>query len=168
MTVSGSRKRLLLVDDYPDALEMWAAFFNASGYDVVTASSGRQALERALADVPDLILLDLQLPEISGIEVARRLRSSTQTAHVPLIAVTGFSQERDHEAARRAGFDTIVVKPCDPPALLDEITRLLSPPEAPEDSDAEIGRGDRPPHADGDERASPMPAEQRIDELQKQ
>jgi DNA-binding response OmpR family regulator len=118
--------RLLLVDDYEDALEMWAYFLRASGYAVVTASTGREALDQVGLIRPDLLLLDLQLPELSGIEVARRLRARAATAKIPLIAVTGLSQPREHEEARNAGFDSVLVKPCEPAALLAEVERLLS------------------------------------------
>jgi CheY-like chemotaxis protein len=118
-------KRLLLVDDYPDALEMWAFFLRSSGYEVITARTGLEAVERAESGQPDLVLLDLQLPEMSGVEAARRLRSSSVTSRIPLIAVTGFSQPREHDAAREAGFDSVIVKPCEPAALLAEVERVL-------------------------------------------
>jgi CheY-like chemotaxis protein len=120
-------KRLLLVDDYPDALEMWAVFLRSSGYEVITAKTGLEAIERAEHSQPDLVLLDLQLPEMSGVEAARRLRASKTTAHIPLIAVTGFSQAREHDEARQAGFDKVIVKPCEPSLLLAEVERLLGP-----------------------------------------
>jgi CheY-like chemotaxis protein len=118
-------KRLLLVDDYPDALEMWSYFLRSSGYHVMTARTGLEAIERAEGGDPDLILLDLQLPEMSGLDAARRLRASQKTAHIPLIAVTGFSQAREHDAAREAGFIAVMVKPCDPVGLLAEVERVL-------------------------------------------
>lgn len=121
-------KRLLLVDDYQDALEMWAFFLRSSGYEVVTARTGLEAIEQVQNSQPDLLLLDLQLPELSGVDVARRLRASKDTAHIPLIAVTGFSQSREHDEARRAGFDAVIVKPCEPSALLAEVERVLGGP----------------------------------------
>jgi two-component system cell cycle response regulator DivK len=124
--MTSPRKRLLLVDDYKDALEMWTAFLTASGYDVIAARDGLEAVERAEQQRPDIVVLDLQLPEMSGIEVARKLRASKKTAGVPLVAVTGFSQECDHQVAREAGFDAVIVKPCDPPVLLAELSRLLA------------------------------------------
>jgi len=124
-------KRLLLVDDYADSLEMWAIFLRSSGYDVVTAMTGLEAIERAETTRPDLVLLDLQLPEMSGVEAARHLRASSATAHIPLIAVTGFSQPREHDEAREAGFDRVIVKPCEPAALLAEVESILGTSDAP-------------------------------------
>jgi two-component system, cell cycle response regulator DivK len=128
MTMS---KRLLLVDDYADALEMWAIFLRSSGYDVITAKTGLEAIERAESTRPDLVLLDLQLPVMSGVEAARRLRASKATAHIPLIAVTGFSQTKEHDEARQAGFDRVIVKPCEPAALLAEVESILGAADTP-------------------------------------
>lgn len=124
-------KRLLLVDDYADSLEMWAIFLRSSGYDVVTAMTGLEAIERAESTSPDLVLLDLQLPVMSGVEAARRLRASSATAHIPLIAVTGYSQAKEHDEARKAGFDRVIVKPCEPAALLAEVESILGTSDAP-------------------------------------
>jgi two-component system CheB/CheR fusion protein len=117
------RTRILLVDDYPDALEMWGLYLRSLGYDVATADNGLTALEIALALPPDVIVMDLELPGITGFEAARRLRQHAPTARVPLIAATGYSHVRQLEQARSAGFDSIIVKPCDPKALVAEIER---------------------------------------------
>ena len=121
-------KRILLVDDYPDALEVWGLYLRSLGYDVVTADNGLDAVERAHLYLPDLIVLDLELPGISGFEAALRLRASEETADIPLIAATGYSQVRQLDRARESGFDSIIVKPCEPAALANEIERLLSLP----------------------------------------
>ncbi|MFN2445758.1 MAG: response regulator [Vicinamibacterales bacterium] len=113
----------MLVDDYPDALEMWGLYLRSMGYDVTTAADGLTALDMALAIVPDVIVMDLELPGITGFEAARRLRHHTRTARVPLIAATGYSHSKQLEQARSAGFDSIIIKPCDPGALVAEIER---------------------------------------------
>lgn len=115
--------RVLLVDDYPDALEMWGLYLRSLGYDVVTADDGLTGLEMALASVPDVIVMDLELPGITGFEAARRLRQHGRTASVPLIAATGYSHVKQLDQARSAGFDSIIIKPCDPGALVAEIER---------------------------------------------
>lgn len=123
---------LLIVDDYPDALEIWAFYLRSMGYRVSTASDGAEALRQAELLLPDLIVLDLELPEISGFDVARRLRANPDTQDIPLIAATGYSHPRQLERAREAGFDQIVVKPCDPDFLLLQIERhLKSNPAVP-------------------------------------
>jgi CheY-like chemotaxis protein len=118
-------KRILLVDDYPDALEIWGLYLRSLGYDVQTAVDGLQAVELAQHTRPDIIVLDLELPGITGFEAAVRLRQSSQTSAIPLIAATGYSHVKQLDQARESGFDSIVVKPCEPAALVAEIERLL-------------------------------------------
>lgn len=119
-------KKILLVDDYPDALEIWGLYLRAQGYEVETAEDGVTAVEQALRSIPDLIVLDLELPGITGFEAARRLRHSESTRRIPLIAATGYSHVKQLDQARESGFDSIVVKPCEPSALVAEIERLLA------------------------------------------
>lgn len=119
-------KRILLVDDYPDALEIWGLYLRSLGYDVETADDGLEAVEQAHRYHPDIIVLDLELPGITGFEAAVRLRAASDTRHIPLIAATGYSHVKQLDQARESGFDSIVVKPCEPSALVAEIERLLS------------------------------------------
>ena len=118
-------KRILLVDDYPDALEIWGLYLRSLGYDVDTADDGLKAVEQAHQRLPDIIVLDLELPGITGFEAAVRLRHAPDTAAIPLIAATGYSHVKQLNQARESGFDSIVVKPCEPAALVAEIERLL-------------------------------------------
>lgn len=118
--------RVLLVDDYPDALEIWGLYLRSLGYEVATAADGLEAVERARRLKPDLIVLDLELPGISGFEVARRIRRSPETRDIPLIAATGYSHLTQLKQARDAGVDSIMVKPCEPAAIADEVGRLLA------------------------------------------
>jgi CheY-like chemotaxis protein len=116
---------ILIVDDYPDALDVWRLYLRTEGFTVLTAADGLSALSVASQERPDLIVLDLELPGKTGIEVARVLRAQPSTQHIPLIAATGYSQARQLDVAREIGFDAIVIKPCDPEALVLEIRRLL-------------------------------------------
>lgn len=137
-------KHILIVDDYPDALDIWALYLRSLGYRVSTASDGARALAQAQQLLPDLIVLDLELPRISGVDVARQLRAHPQTRSIPLIAATGYSHQQQLDLAREAGFDRIVIKPCDPDALVEEIERLLETTETnsgqPIHGDVEHGR----------------------------
>ena len=117
---------ILIVDDYPDALEVWRIFLRAEGFDVVSASNGHEALSSAASEIPALIVMDLDLPDISGFDVARELRSRVETRHIPMIAATGHSHAVQLDEARQSGFDSVIVKPCDPDTLVAEIRRLLS------------------------------------------
>jgi two-component system, cell cycle response regulator DivK len=121
---------ILVVDDYLDALDVWEMYLHTEGFNVLTAADGHQALATATAALPDLIVMDLDLPGLSGVEVARELRSRVATRDVPLIAATGHSDAAQLDRARQAGFDAVIVKPCDPSTLLVEIRRLLAAPKA--------------------------------------
>lgn len=116
---------ILIVDDYPDALDVWDLYLRASGFEVLRAEDGHTALQSACDHVPDLVVMDLELPGLTGIEVARALKARDETRHIPLIASTGHSLPAKLEEARRSGFDLILVKPCDPAELVDQINRHL-------------------------------------------
>jgi len=118
-------KHILLVDDYPDALDVWALYLRSMGYRVSTASDGAAAIMQAERLMPDLIVLDLELPHVSGFDVAKHLRGNIDTRFIPLIAATGYSHRGQLDRARDAGFNEIVIKPADPDVLLEQIERLL-------------------------------------------
>jgi CheY-like chemotaxis protein len=118
---------MLIVDDYPDALEIWGLYFRSLGYEVFEADDGLKAVAQAHEHKPDIIILDLELPGISGFEAAVRLRGSPVTRDIPLIAATGYSHLKQLNQARASGFDAIIVKPCEPSVLVNEIERLLQP-----------------------------------------
>lgn len=123
---------VLIVDDYLDALEVWDIYLRSAGFDVITASDGVQALAAARAAIPDVVVMDLQMPGLSGRGLAAALREDPATRHIPLIAATGHSRIQP-EDAKKAGFDSLIVKPCDPDALVSEIRRLTNgrtPPAA--------------------------------------
>jgi len=121
-----ARQHILIVDDYPDALDIWALYLRSLGYRVSTASDGAAAIAQAESLLPDLIVLDLELPLVSGFDVARHLRANPDTSSIPLIAATGYSHSFQLDRARDAGFDQILIKPADPDALVEAIERLLS------------------------------------------
>jgi CheY-like chemotaxis protein len=102
------------------------------GYRVSTATDGASAIAQAERLLPDIIVLDLELPRISGFDAAKRLRANPKTESIPLIAATGYSHLRQLDRAREAGFDQIVVKPCDPDLLVEEIERLLADDAEPQ------------------------------------
>jgi len=104
---------------------MWALYLRAVGYRVSTAADGAAAIAQAERLLPDLIVLDLELPSVSGFDVAKHLRANPETQFIPLIAATGYSHLKQLDRARAAGFDQIVIKPCDPDMLVEEIERLL-------------------------------------------
>lgn len=119
------RARILLVDDYRDALDMWGIYLRSCGYDVLTAADGLAAVSIALEARPDVCVLDLDLPGLTGIEAARTLREAPATSRTILVAATGYSHAALLDEARQAGFESILVKPCEPTRLVEEIERLL-------------------------------------------
>jgi CheY-like chemotaxis protein len=117
---------ILLVEDYSDAREMYAAFLKVSGFRVVEAQNGVEAVEKGIRLRPDIILMDLALPRLDGWEATRRLKDDERTRDIPVIALTGHALAGHAERAHRAGCDSFIAKPCMPEALLVEIKRLLS------------------------------------------
>ena len=117
---------ILVVDDYPDAREMYAALLQLSGYRVAVASDGAEALAQAFALGPDLILMDLSLPGMDGWEAIRRLKADERTRHAPVVALTGHAHGESLDRARAAGCETVLVKPCLPDDLVREIRRVLA------------------------------------------
>ena len=123
MTLSTAPVRILFVDDDRATREGYAAYLKASGFDVIASGSGHEALDVAATWLPTVIVLDLGLKDVDGWEVARRLKADTRTVAVPIIAFTGADLPHERISAMRAGCDRVVIKPCAPDALLDEIRR---------------------------------------------
>jgi len=113
--------RVLLVDDNSDLLSMLSFGLRARGFIVETAVDGHQGLKAAIASQPDVLILDIGLPGMSGYELARRLRTEERTKSARLIALSGYGQETDAAKAKAAGFDAYVTKPVD----LEELIKLM-------------------------------------------
>jgi CheY-like chemotaxis protein len=120
--------RILVVDDYDDALLMYQDYLTFKGYEVVTAKSGVQAIAMAHAHGPQLILMDIEMPRMNGTEAMRILRADPAFDQVPIVAVTAHALEFEQQAARNAGFDEVIAKPCLLDNLLAAVERLLATP----------------------------------------
>jgi two-component system CheB/CheR fusion protein len=116
--------RVLVVDDNRDSADSLAIWLRLKGHEVLTAYDGPQALAQALEQRPELVLLDIGMPGMSGYEVARRLRAQPDTRRTLLVAMTGWGQEEDRRQSREAGIDHHLVKPLEPRVLEDLIARL--------------------------------------------
>jgi len=124
MSGGGDRStRVLFIEDDPSSLGGYTAYLSGCGFDVRPAATGRQALALAASWTPDVILLDLGLPDIDGWEVARQLKIDPQTASIPIIALTGAGLAHERVSAMRAGCDRHLVKPCQPADVVDAIRR---------------------------------------------
>lgn len=124
--VPGAQPLVLVVEDYQDAREMYAAYLSFSGYRVAEATNGVEAIEKTVELMPDIILMDLALPRMDGWEATRRLKMDERTRHIPIVALTGHALAGHAEGARQAGCDAFVTKPCLPDALVAEIERMLA------------------------------------------
>jgi len=118
----------MVVDDYPDAREMYSEYLRFAGFEVVEAATGVEAVERAFERRPDIILMDLSLPVMDGCEATRRLKADGRTARIPVVALTGHALAGYSERARKAGCDAFLAKPCLPEDLVAQIQRMLSDP----------------------------------------
>ena len=116
-------KKILLVDDQADAIDALTMLLEMDGHAVRTAYSGAAALAVVEDFVPDLALIDVSMPHMSGMQLARLLRSNGALAHTRLIALTGFAGEADRQAATDAGFDAHVTKPVSADQLATLIAR---------------------------------------------
>ena len=122
----GGGRTVLLVEDNQTIRHAFRILLEDSGYTVTEAGSGQEALDHASAEVPALILLDLGLPDINGLEVTRRLRASSATRDVPVIALTGRALETDEQACLDAGCTAYLAKPIDSAGLLRRIGELAT------------------------------------------
>src|SRR6266850_2274284 len=140
MKAKSERPRVLVVDDYPDAREMYCEYLQYSGFDVIEAGNGVEALERAADSAPDIILMDLSLPVMDGWEATRRLKADKATADIPIVALTGHALAGILEGAKQAGCDAFVTKPCLPEDLVKEIQRVLDAPAGSATATKKTGR----------------------------
>lgn len=122
------RRRILVVDDNQDAAQTLAGMLRILGHDVIVEHDSLRALERAQTEVPDVCMLNIGLPGMDGIELARQLRSRPSTAHSLLIAVSGHSQEKNRSGAMVAGFDHYLLKPVNAASLADFLSKDRSSP----------------------------------------
>jgi CheY-like chemotaxis protein len=117
---------ILVVEDNERNLKLLRDVLEYAGYEVRTARTAEDGITLAVSEPPDLVLMDLQLPGIDGIEALHRLRESQRTADVPVVAVTAQAMKQDRERALRAGFNGYVEKPISVRAFPDQVRRFLS------------------------------------------
>lgn len=120
------RTTILSVDDEPDVTQLVKFHLNKAGFDVVTAASGREALDQVRAIKPDLILLDLMLPDIDGFGVCEILRRQTETATIPIIILTAWATRDARHLGLELGALDYMTKPFSPKTLVERVKHLLS------------------------------------------
>ena len=122
---SGTTPVVLVVEDDPDTRRFYSSALASHGFQIDQAHNGYQALEKAFVLLPDLILTDIAVPGLDGIELCRRLRADTRTRTIPVLAVTGYDNRHYPDRAMIAGADHVLIKPCDPEVLISEARRLV-------------------------------------------
>ena len=121
-----SQRSILLVDDFNDGLDMYAEYLSFHGYRLTLARDGEEAVRLARSERPAVILMDLQMPVMSGVEALRILRSDEAFSETTIVAFTAHALDAERADAIRAGFDEVISKPCLPEDLMAAIERLLT------------------------------------------
>jgi two-component system cell cycle response regulator DivK len=116
-------EQILVVEDNEKNMKLFRDVLVATGYRALEATTGGQGVELAAAHAPDLVLMDIQLPDIDGVEALRRLRADERTASIPVLAVTAQAMQGDHERFLAAGFDGYISKPVNVVEFLETVRR---------------------------------------------
>ena len=124
-----SNEKILLVEDSPLNRRLTEAVLKPRGYRVLVAEDGQQGIDLAAAELPDLILMDVQLPGVSGYDATRILKSRPETRHIPIVALTAHAMTDERDRAIAAGCDGYIVKPIDTRAFPDQVREYLLRPE---------------------------------------
>ncbi len=119
------RKKILIVEDIPGLIHILQLEVQRLGYETILASNGAEAVEMAIAQLPNLIMMDILMPEMDGLEAARRIRENPHTRAIPIIAVTALSSRKDKEKCLESGCDDYLSKPFTASQLSSSITSLL-------------------------------------------
>ncbi len=118
-------KKILLVEDNKSNRYLITFILEKSGHTVIEAGDGKTGIEMAAAEKPDLILMDIQLPDINGLEVTRRIRASVANGEIPIIALTSYAMAGDKEHFLEAGCNGYIEKPINPETFMEEIKKYL-------------------------------------------
>jgi two-component system phosphate regulon response regulator PhoB len=136
------KQRILVVDDEPEAVELVEFNLKQAGYNVSTAADGAEALKKARAQTPDLIVLDVMLPEMDGFEICKTLRLDAATAKVPIIMLTAKAAEIDRVLGLELGADDYLTKPFSPRELMLRVKKMLARFQTEEKPKEQIRYGD--------------------------
>ena len=123
------KKRILLIDDEYFLLEILKDRLEFHGYEVLTAADGKEGVEKALSEKPDLIFMDIMMPEMDGLEAIRILRSKSEMKSLPIVCLSALGRPADIKSAKECGADDYIVKPFQAPELLEKIEKFLGKSE---------------------------------------
>jgi len=116
-----SKAKILYIEDNPDNMTLVRRILEIEGYEVIPAETGQEGLDKAFADQPDIVITDINLPDIDGYQVTDALKKAHQTAHIPVIAMTANVMQKDRDHVFRVGCDGFISKPID----VDELPLLI-------------------------------------------
>jgi CheY-like chemotaxis protein len=122
-------RTILLADDHEDNRVALLAVLEREGYRVLGAADGQEAVDMVREHMPDLVLMDLAMPVMDGRAAMHALRADPRTASIPIVLITAMALSVDRERIMGEGFDGLLIKPCMPPHLLQEVRRMVGPPE---------------------------------------
>jgi len=118
-------KTVLIVEDNPLNMKLFNDLLQAHDYNTVQTASGHDALDLALEHKPDLVVMDIQLPEISGLDITKQMKARDELKHTPILAVTAFAMKGDEEKILQGGCDSYLAKPISVPLFLEKVAGLL-------------------------------------------
>ncbi len=141
-------QKILVVEDNELNLKLFCDLLRAHGYEAEPVRDGREAVERARAFAPDLIVMDIQMPHVSGLELIEQLKGDAELRRTPIMAVTAYAAKGDEERIRDAGAEGYVSKPISVVRFVEAVRALLAAPRAEPDCEAGREAGDTEPAAE--------------------
>ncbi len=123
-------KRVLLAEDEPSIIESLTFLLEAAGFEIAVETNGREALDSALANTPDVLVLDVMLPELDGYEILRQLRADRRAEALPVLMLTAKGQREDRETALECGADLFITKPFANSEIIEAVAQLANRPTA--------------------------------------
>ena len=118
-------KKALIIEDNEDNMKLISFILEKNGYDTVWAENGKKGTEMVLSEKPDFIILDIQLPDINGLEVLRDIRKSEANGNIPIVAMTSFAMSGDRQKMLEAGCNGYIEKPIDPDIVINQIKEII-------------------------------------------
>jgi len=119
------KEKILIVEDSPQNMRLLEMVLGAKGYTLLKATDGEEALDMAMREQPDLIIMDVQIPKLSGLEVTRKLRETPAFSHTPIIGITAYAMKGDRERVIESGCDAYLSKPISTRELPEVIAQML-------------------------------------------
>jgi len=119
-------KQILIVDDSPTELKLIASSFTGAGYDIITAGDGEEAVQKAMAEKPDVIVLDVIMPKMNGFQACRKIKSTPEIQHIPIIILTSKKEKSDEFWGKKQGADKYLTKPFESEELLEAVAEYIS------------------------------------------